>query len=401
MHNLKTVFTFEVARTLKKKSFWITALSLPVIIGLVFAVVFFSNQATEEAVKNVEKQEFSIVIQDETGLITEQVATAVGLTRVENQANGITQVENGKVDAFFYYPKNLADGIKVYGQDVGLFKNSRYDAVAKALLTQSVGTTVDTNVKTVLAGTVAITATTFTDGKVSNPLMQMIAPGFFLVMFYFLLAMFGNQALTSTTEEKENRVIEMILTTIEARTLIIGKILSLIILALIQAVLFAAPALIAYIFLHDQLTLPSIDLSAIPFDWARITAAMVIFATSFMLFIGLLVAIGAATPTAKEAGSFLGIVMLFLFAPLYAASLFISSPEQPIVQILSYFPLTAPIPLLLRNAAGTISWPEIFIATSILFVTAVIVVRIAVRVFRYGALEYSRKLSFKEIFGRS
>jgi ABC-2 type transport system permease protein len=119
-----------------------------------------------------------------------------------------------------------------------------------------------------------------------------------------------------------------------------------------------------------------------------------------MLFIGLLVAIGAAVPTAKEASGAIGAVMLLLFGPLYAASLFISSPDQPLVRFLSYFPLTAPIPLLLRNAAGTITWGEILIGAGILIISAILVIRIAVRVFQHGALEYSRKLSLKEIFGR-
>lgn len=401
MHNLGTVFNFEVVRTLKKKTFWISALSFPVIMGLVFAVIFFSNQATQDAVEAIEKQEFSIAIKDDSGLIAEPIKAALGAEQVDSLEAGVNKVENGEVDAFFYYPADLVkQKIEVHGQNVGIFNNSRYEAVAKALLTQSVSTSIDANVKAVLAGSVSMTSTTYDKGTVANPLMQMIVPGFFLILFYFLIAMFGNQALTSTTEEKENRVIEMILTTIEARTLIVGKILSLIVLAIIQAVIFVAPVLIAYVFLHDQLSIPSIDLNAIPFDWARIGAALVIFATSFMLFIGLLVAIGAATPTAKEAGNFLGIFMVMLFAPLYAVSLFISSPGSPIVQFMSYFPLTAPIPLLLRNAAGTITWPEIFLATAILVITTVLVVRIAVRVFRYGALEYSRKLGFKEILGR-
>lgn len=401
MHNLSTVFNFEVVRTLKKKTFWISALSFPVIMGLIFTVVFFSNQATLDAVEAIEKQEFSIGIKDDTSLIAEPIKTALGVESIDDVSTGIEMVKKGQIDAFFYYPSNLAEkGVEVHGQNVGIFNNSRYDAVAKALLTQSVSTTVDDNVKTVLGDSFAVTSTTYQDGAVANPLMDMIAPGFFLILFYFLIAMFGNQALTSTTEEKENRVIEMILTTIEARTLIVGKILSLIVLAIIQAIIFAAPVVLAYLFLHDQLSIPSIDLNAIPFDWTRIGAALVIFATSFMLFIGLLVAIGAATPTAKEAGNFLGIFMVMLFGPLYAVSLFISSPGSPIVQFMTYFPLTAPIPLLLRNAAGTITWPEIFLATAILVVTTVLVVRIAVRVFRFGALEYSRKLGFKEILGR-
>ena len=119
-----------------------------------------------------------------------------------------------------------------------------------------------------------------------------------------------------------------------------------------------------------------------------------------MLFTGLLVAIGAAVPTAKEAGGFFGMIMVLLFGPLYAASLFVSAPDSPIVTFLSLFPLTAPIPLMLRNALGNLPVGEALIGITILIITAAFVTTIAVRIFRYGALEYSRKLSIKEIFAR-
>ncbi len=203
--------------------------------------------------------------------------------------------------------------------------------------------------------------------------------------------------LTSTTEEKENRVIEMILTTIEARTLIIGKIISLIVLAFIQSLVIMIPSLIAYFALKDRLSLPSLDLSSIPIDPARVAIGAVVFVASFILFTGLLVTIGSASPTAKEAGGFLGIVMVGIFGPLYAAPLFVSSPDSPFVQALSYFPLTAPIPLLLRNAVGNLSLGEALIAVVILSISAGIIIKIAVNVFRYGALQYSRRLQLKEI----
>ncbi len=400
MHNLGTVFSFEVVRTLKKKAFWAMALALPVLMVGVLGIVFLSNRATEDAVKNMEKQQFSAIVMDESGLVNGQMITALGFDEASDKAASIDSVKAGKRDAFIYYPSDLSKGAEVYANNVGIFNNGRYSAVAKLLIEQSVTSSVDTNIKTVISGGLTIRPTTFQDGEVYDPLMHMIAPGLFLVLFYFLIAMFGNQAVTSTTEEKENRVIEMLLTTVQARTVIIGKILALIVLALIQAALLITPALIGYFTLRDKLSLPSVDLSSIPLDPARIGIALVIFAASFMLFMGLLVAIGAAVPAAKDASGAISVVMLALFAPLYAVSLFISSPGSGIVQFLSYFPFTSPIPLLLRNAAGTIMWYEVLIATAILVITAIFVIRTAVNVFQHGALEYSRRLSVKEIFGR-
>lgn len=400
MHNLSTVICFEITRTLKKKTFWMMALGFPLMIGVIFGIAFLSSQSTNDAAANLEKQQFSIEVTDSSGLILPAVLKSIGATTVADQATGRAHVLAGTTDAYFYYPHDLAkEKVQIYAKNVGLFDNGRYDAVARSLLSASVQTDIPPDVLTVIKGAVTTNTTTFRDGQEFNPATQMILPGMFLVLFYLLIAFFGNQMLTSTTEEKENRVIEMILTTIEARTLIIGKILSLIALAFIQGMVVVLPALIGYLLLHDKLSLPAIDLSSLPIDPGRLVVSAAIFVMSFLLFTGLLVAIGAAMPTAKEANGFIGIVMILLFGPLYAASLFISAPDNPFVVGMSLFPLTAPIPLLLRNAVGNLTGWEVTLALTILAISTVFVMSLAVRLFRYGALEYSRKLSLREIFG--
>ena len=400
MHNLSTVITFEVIRVLKKKSFWAMVFGFPIMIGAVFGIVFLSNNATRDAADKLKEQTFSIAITDDSHLLSPQITSAFHAKMTTKEA-GIAAVKNGTVDAYFYYPADVsARHIEVYGKNVGLFENGRYSSVALALLSQSVQNTVSPQIRTVLQNAAASDTTIYRDGRAYDPFKEMILPGVFLVLFYVLMSFFAGQALTSTTEEKENRVIEMILTTIEARTLIIGKIISLIILMLIQGVLVAAPVLIGYLLFRNQLNLPNIDLSGLPVDWARIGVAAVIFALSFAFFTGVLVLIGATMPTAREANQFMGFVMIALYGPLYAVSLFVSMPDAPIVRFLSLFPLTSPIPLLMRNAAGNLQPWEIAAGALILLVSSIFVLILAVRVFRFGALEYSRKVSLKEMFAR-
>ena len=401
MHNLSTVFNFELIRTLKKKSFWITALSFPIVFALVFAIIFFSNKATQDAAEDFSKEKFSFIYTDKSGVVSERLTKALKATAVEDKAAGIESVKSGDIDAYFYYPADLnKNQVEIYAKDEGLFKNSRYSTVAEQVLQQSAATKVDSELTTVLQGNVTTTATTYKDGQEYNGFAQLIAPGLFLVLFYVLITMFSNQMLTSTTEEKENRVIEMVLTTIKARTLIIGKILSLVTLAFIQILVILIPVVLAYIFFRDNLSIPAIDLSNIPLDPVRIAIGAVSFVASFMFFTGLLVGIGAAMPTAKEANGCFGVVIVLLFAPLYAVSLFLSAPESPIVSFLTHFPLTAPIPLMLRNAVGNLAPHEAVVSILILSVCAVAALAIAIRLFRYGALEYSKRLSLSTIMAR-
>lgn len=401
MYNLSTVIKFEIVRALKKKSFWIMALGFPLMIGAIIAIVFFSNMSTSQAVDNLQNQQFTVAVTDDSSIVKPEVVTAFGAKTYADKAEGLKDVKSGKIDGYIYYPKDLEkQSIEVYGNDVGIFNNGRYKSIANAILQGSVQGAIPANVKSIVSGTTTSSVTTYRDGKVYDATKEMILPGIFLILFYLLISFFGPQMLTSTIEEKENRVIEMILTTIKARTLIIGKIISLILLALLQGFIIVVPVLVAYLFFHDKLNLPFIDLTALPVSVPHIAIGAVIFALSLLLFTGILVLIGSSVPTAKEAGQFMGLVMILIFGPLYAVTLFVSAPDAALVRFLSLFPLTAPIPLLLRNAVGNLHGWEVAIAIPILFVSAVIVLALAVRVFRFGALEYTRKVSIREMFVR-
>lgn len=401
MFNIGTVYRFEVIRTLKKRSFWLTALAFPLLMALIGVIVYFSNSTTADIANKLKTERFSMMVTDNSHLLKPGQITVNSIQLATTKQEGIDAVKNGTVDAYFYFPADIASApVEVYGKNVGLFDNDKYASVAKYLLEQSASLDVTPNVASVLKGAAKVTTTTYEKGQVYDGFQRAILPGLFLVLFYFLIAMFGGQMLASTTEEKENRVMEMILTTVTARTLIIGKILSLVTLALVQGLIFATPVVLAYVFFRNQLSIPAIDFSTIPIDPFRIAIAALIFSASFFLFTGLLVMIGAASPTAKEASGFLGVVMMFIFAPLYAAALFISSPDTLIVQIMTYFPLTAPIPAMIRNAAGNLTANEAIVVVVLLTLSAIIVMYLAIRLFKYGAIEYSKKLSIRTLFRR-
>lgn len=398
MHNLGMVFKFEVLRTLKKPTFWLIALGFPVMIGLIFGIVFWSNRATQEAAEKLQEQNFSIMMTDDSGLIRPEIAAAMKVQRVNSEAEGIEKVKHHQTDAYFYIPKNLEkDSVRIYGQDTGVFENNKYGAVVRTLLSSSVDSKVTGSEALIIKQKVNSSLTTYKDGKESGGMKEMIVPGFFLVLFYLLIAFFGNQMLTSTIEEKENRTVEMLLTTVQAKTLIVGKIWALITLSLIQGMIIVLPVLVGYLLFGHQLHLPNFDLSQIVFDPTRIAVAIALFGASFMMLTGLLVTVGAMMPTAKEASSWVGLVMILLFGPLYGGSVFISYPESTFSMAMSYFPLTAPIPLMLRNTVGNLSLIEALIGVAVLVISAVLIMMLAVRVFRYGAMSYDSKLSLSAL----
>lgn len=403
MHNFGTVLKFELTRTLKKPTFWFSVLSIPLLFGVIFAVIYFSNKSQDTREQAIAKEPFSLVILDDSKILPPQTLTAVKATTVTNKQAGIEQVQSGKIDAFFYYPADLSkEKIEIYNKNSGIIDNGKYTTVATQLVQSSAAAAVpNQSIATVLQGKVQTTQTNYKDGQTINPIGQLIPPALFLVIFYAIIVLLGNQMLTSTTEEKENRVTEMLLTSITSRALIVGKIVSLIILGFIQIAVIVVPLVLVYLFAREALNIP--DLSSLLNNlqielWPTLLGAGLLV-SGFLLFTGLLVGIGAATPTAKEANSFFGFVILMMMVPFYFFAMLMTPSSSPVVAGLSYFPLTAPFTLLIRNAFGTLQPHEAIIGLVIVTVAGIVAISAAIRIFRYGTLEYSNRISLSSVFG--
>jgi ABC-2 type transport system permease protein len=401
-HNLGTVVSFEFLRTITKGRFWIATLFVPVILIIVFLLVFASNSSTSESAAAQKDAHFSFEYTDASGLIDESVVDKLGGKLAADDDSGIAAVKGGEMEAFFAYPVDpTKQPIKVYGADSGVFQNGKYSSVAESILTTSVESRVDSPQYTaILQGDVSSNTSTFNDGRVAGGFNAVIPALLFLAIFYIVILLLGNQMLNSTLEEKENRVTEMILTTINPTSLIVGKIISLFMIGIVQMLVFAIPTVLAYLFFRSQLNIPEFNLSAFVFDPQQMIVGALILLGGFSLFTGTLVALGAVMPTAKDAGPIFGALMVLIFVPFYTITLIISDPNATIVQIFTYFPYSAPVTALLRNAFGTLPlWQAIIIIVE-LFVLSAIVLRVAVRLFRYGSIEYTNKVKIRDVLGR-
>jgi ABC-2 type transport system permease protein len=399
-HNLRTVVDFEFTRTMKKRGFWIATLAIPVVMAIVFALIYLSNSSTAASADAQKTAAVSFTYTDASGLITAEVAAAMGGREAADPAQALQDVKKGLTDAYFVYPAEPAtQPVQVYGADKGIFENGKYDAVAKQLLTVSAQAKVGSPQLTAAAsGDVKTESQTFKDGQPTGGFGSAIPPLMFLLIFYISIILLSNQMLNSTLEEKENRVTEMILTTLNPTTLIIGKVIALFMVGAVQILVFLTPIAVGYAFFRDKLAIPDLDLSTLSFEPGTMIVGALLLLGGFTVFTGVLVAIGAIMPTAKDAGTIFGPLMALIFIPFYAISLIISDPRAPIVQIFTYFPLSAPVTAMLRNGFGTLSPTESTIVIAELFITGLLILRLAVHLFRYGSIQYSGKLSIAGTF---
>jgi ABC-2 type transport system permease protein len=398
-HNLGTVVGFEFLRVVTKRRFWVAALAIPVVLAAVFSLVFISSSSTDNASQAQKKAQLQFTYTDDSGLVTDAVAAAFGGTKATDGDKAVADVKNGTVDAYFAYPADpTTQPVQVYGVDRGIFENGKYDAVARQILVTGAQQKIGSPELTTMAqGDVKVTAVTYKDGQVSGGLDTVIPPLLFLVVFYLSIVMLGNQMLNSTLEEKENRVTEMILTTMNPTTLIVGKVISLFMVGLVQMLTFAVPVVVGYIFFRSNLNLPDVDLSHLVLEPQPMVVGFLLLVGGFVLFTGTLVAIGAMVPTVKEAGTYFAPLMIMIFVPFYVVSVIISDPHAVIVQVFTYFPYTASVTAMLRNGFGTLTLAESGIVIVELFGLGFVALRLAVYLFRYGSIEYSKKLSLSSV----
>jgi ABC-2 type transport system permease protein len=400
-HNLGTVISFEVIRTLTKRRFWIGTLIVPVVMGVVIGLIVLSNTKTVSQVDLQKRAKFTFTYSDASGYVSPAVVTALGGSKAADPATAIADVKSGKVDAYIAYPSDpVKQPTKVYGVDNGIFENGRYSAVASQIMVTSVQARIgDTALTELVQGTIPVTSTTYKNGQESGGINEVIPRLAFLVLFYLVIVLLGNQMLTSLLEEKENRVTEMILTTMDPTTLVVGKVVSLSIIGVVQMLVFVLPGAVGYLFFRTALALPSLDLSHLVLSPGPMLVGALLFLGGFALFTTTTVAVGAVMPTVRDAGQVFAPLMILAFVPFYAVSLVVSDPHALIVQVLTYFPYTAAVTSMLRNGFGSLGPLEATIIIAELFGLSAVILRIAVRLFRYGSIEYSKKVSIRTVLG--
>ena len=386
MHNpLFNVVKFEFIRQIKKPSFWATILLIPLMVVGMFVISMLTSKNNHTEVKL--NEDTKVAITDEAGVMPKESPMLVKYSEEE----GKQKVVSGETDLFFYIPADFKDTKKVsfYHVSEGLELFNMDGQAIKGILNQSVSPKFKDLDVLALTGNFEIKDNKLTKtGEESNALGKAIVPGVVLVLFFFLVTLFGGRMLMTVVEEKENRISEMILTSVSTKHLIVGKILSMMLLGIIQMLALIIPVIAALIIYKDNEMVSTI-LSSIELNPVTIISDLLLFVFSVFFATGCLTYIGTITPTAKDASQFIGPVIIGVVFPLYFMSAFMATEPGGFVYFLTYFPLTAPTAMMLRSVFGTLTTPEFIIGLIEIAILSVIVIRITVKSFQRNAINFS------------
>ena len=245
-----------------------------------------------------------------------------------------------------------------------------------------------------------------------------LALGLLLYMFIFV---YGSMIMMSVIEEKTNRIIEIVVSSVKPFYLMTGKIIGTSLAGLTQFIVwgvlfFIFTSIISSIFgisstyedsqivlnASQDSTVSSAALGMISaFINLPLTNIMIAFVLYFLggylLYASIFAAIGAAVDNQTDAQQFLMPITIILIVALYVGMLTV--PEDPngiVAQIFSFVPLTSPIVMMMRIPHG-VPLIEQIISVLILFLSVILIIWIAAKIYRIGILMYGKKPSYKEL----
>jgi ABC-2 type transport system permease protein len=214
--------------------------------------------------------------------------------------------------------------------------------------------------------------------------------------FLFVMSIFitSGYLLQSVTEEKENRVVEILLSSVPSLPLMTGKIIGLGAAGLTQVVVWVVAALIALPLISDQMPL----LQGLQMSPLSLILALLYFALGYLAYGAIFAAIGALAPGTREAQQYSGFFGFFAVIPLIFASVFLADPQSPIVTALALIPLTAPAAML-QVLALSPQPPVLLVAASLISLSlfAMLAAIAASRIFRATLLLYGARPSLRRI----
>lgn len=225
------------------------------------------------------------------------------------------------------------------------------------------------------------------EGKIQKKsFADMVIP--FAFAFILMITIFTSSGylLQGIVEEKENRIIEILLSSVTPRELLAGKIIGLGSAGLVQITFWLTAGSMGSIFVLPVFITPSI-----------IAIALIYFALGFLFYASLMAGVGAISNSMREGQQLASIFSITSIIPLVLMNYLIEKPDSTIAIALSIIPFTAPITSMIRVAVTQVPLYQLAISIVILAISTYFVILLSAKVFRMGLLMYGKRPTIREI----
>jgi ABC-2 type transport system permease protein len=217
-----------------------------------------------------------------------------------------------------------------------------------------------------------------------------------LLAFIFALSVFtgSNQLGTSVVREKDQRAMEMVITSIRPRTLVAGKVLGMTLVSLTQLGIWALGGGIAVSLVLSRI----VDASTISMRWEALIWALLLGIPGYFLYAFIGAGLGIIAGDHQQARQLSGLLGMLGLSPLYLVGVLVSAPDGPLAVFLSLFPLTAPAFSLIRMTLTNVPLWQLIAGLGLILISLMFSLWAVTRVFRAAMLLHGQRLAPKEIW---
>lgn len=404
MNKTLQVFLYELKTTVLRKSFILTLLLIP-LAGLIVTLVL-GNRSDNSGVATIllkltgsEEEITMIGLVDDSKLITtipEDYSTSILLFPTELEAN--QALENNQIKAFYEIPENyIAEGdVFVYRPDFNPLSASEDNHIIEKIL--NINLLQDQKeLQTLVVEYPDFKVELLSPEPQRDPGHQLtfFLPYIVTFLFYFVILASASLMLNSVTNEKSNRVIEILLTSVTPLQLLSGKITALGLTGLLQTIVWSGSGMLILRFSGRSLSLPAeFQLPISILFWG-----VIFFVCGYALFASLMAGVGALVSNVREASQATTIILIPLVIPLMLLAPIIENPNGLLAMFFSLFPLTSPVTMMTRLAAGIVPIWQLLLAVLILVLSSAWVIKSVSRFFHAQYLLSGKEFKLKRFFG--
>jgi ABC-2 type transport system permease protein len=391
MNKTLLIFRHEFLKTIKRTGFIILTLALPVLALLAIGIFHVASGVVKPPAEVTR-----IGFVDEVGGFNQFTTRGnIDLVPYETPELARQALVNGDVTDYFIIPQDfIATGIinlyttKQQLEPPGATTAAITSFISSNLLAGKVPADVITRVETPLNLVMTTLTSTGEVAPQQASYIKFLVPGVFTLLLALSLIFTSTYVLQSLGEEKESRLMEILLSSVSTRQLLAGKVLGMGAIGLVQVIIWVIsfPLLINLASSSIGSFLSIIQTPA--YFWVL---GVVYFMLGYSLFAVISAGIAAVSSSVQEAQSLAGLYTLFNVAPFWFVSLLLIFPNSPIWVVLTIFPLTAPVVTMLR--VGLLGVPVWQLAISLIVLALAIVggLLLSARLLRAYMLMYGKR----------
>jgi len=396
MNKMHEVAKYEYTRHVNNKAFWITLFAVPagiLLIMLLSVVITFASIDTDP-----------VGYVDQAGLIkqpqekpskTSLFEPFIPLIPYADETSARWAAEDGQIQGYFVIPQGYTDSYQL----IYYFNKP---------LSSEIRTEVDTLIRTnLLAGETIPNFERLTEGSHftqasldgtrivgENEASKIIIPMVISILFVIAVMTSGGYLLQALVEEKENRTMEIVVTSVSPNELMAGKIIGNLSVGMTQLLAWTVVAAAVLIGFGDRI--PFMQNLQVP--WNELILSLLLMLPAFVFTSALMAIIGSTVTETQEASQVTGLITLPIFLPYYFLSFILQNPNGTFARILSFFPMSAPLAMSTRIAITNVPTWEIILVFVIMILFCLLTIWLAGRAFRRGMLQYSKRVSLSQLF---